>query len=60
MYCVEQGILNLVDIHSFVGEWLVHVEGMAMCGVFGSGELLGCKGAFSFTRVSKTLLGKMV
>ena len=32
-----------------------------MCGVFGPGKLLGCGGgAFSFMRVSKILLGKMV
>jgi hypothetical protein len=44
MYCVKREILNLVDIHCFIGEWLVHVEGMAMCGVFGLGQLLGCEG----------------
>jgi hypothetical protein len=43
MYCVEQEILNLVDVHCFVREWLVHVEGMAMCGVFGPGQLSGCE-----------------
>ena len=44
MHCVERGVLNPVDIRCFVGEWLVHVEGMAMCGVFGPGQLSGCEG----------------
>ena len=56
MHCVERGILNLVDVRCFIGEWLVHVEGMAVCGVFG----LGCKGAFSFMRMSKIPLRKVV
>jgi len=38
----------------------VHVESMAMCGEFVPGQLLGCEGAFSFMKVSKILLGKMV
>jgi hypothetical protein len=60
MHCPERGILNLIDVRFLIGEWLDHVEGMAMCGVFGLEQLLGCEGAFSFMRVSKVLLGKMV
>jgi hypothetical protein len=43
MHSAERGVLNLVDV-LFIGEWLVHVEGMAMCGVFVPGQLLGCEG----------------
>jgi hypothetical protein len=43
MHSAERGILNLVDAH-FIGELLVHVEGMVMCGVFVSLQLLGYEG----------------
>ena len=39
MHCAEYGILNLVDIHCYTGERLVHVEHTAMCGVFRRGQL---------------------
>jgi len=39
---LNEEILELVDVRYFIGEWLVHVEGMVVCGVFGPGQLLGC------------------
>ena len=41
---LNEKILKMVDVRCFVGEWLVHVKGMAVCGVFGSEQLLGCEG----------------
>jgi hypothetical protein len=41
---LNEEILKLVDECCFVGEWLVHVEGMAVCGVSGPRQLLGCEG----------------
>ena len=39
MHCAEFGILNLVNVSCFIGEWLVYMEGMAVRGVFGPGQL---------------------
>jgi len=35
---LNEEFLNLVDVLCFVGEWLIHVEAMALCGVLGLGS----------------------
>jgi len=34
---LDEGLLKLVDVRCYVGEWLIHVEAMALFGVFGPG-----------------------